>query len=181
MVRYKTNGESGTDGFFTAEEIFTQYGDYIRSVIIFLAKDKNQFRCDDYYQDFYLSLVLHPVPADIENVRSYLYRAIHHDMIDSIRTQIAEERRIEKYVEEIRISIHNHTPTDAIVLGDESVSTFRYLTRHLCRRQAQAVTLRFQDNLSIAEIAAQMGVNKRSVTRYLTAALRRLRSGVVIE
>lgn len=179
LAQHTTDGKSENGKFLTAREVFAQYGDYIWKVITFLAK--NQFRCDDYYQEFYLSLVRRPVPADAANIKSYLYRAIQRDIIDSTRKHAAEKQRVEKYAQEIRISIHNHTPTNAIVLGDERVSTFRYLTRHLCHREAQVVTLRFRDNLSIAEIATHLGVNKRSVTRYLTAALRRLRKGIVVE
>lgn len=179
MSRQITNDQSGEDGFYTAAEIFEQYGDYIKAVIGFLTK--NQFRQDDCYQDFFLALVRCPVPTDVENIKSYLYRAIRRDIIDSTRQEIAERQRTEKYAQESRISIYNHTSTDAIILGDERVSMFKYLTRHLCRREATVVTLRFRDNLSIAEIADRMGVNERSVARYLTAALRRLRRGYVIE
>ena len=179
MARHGRNGESGREAVLKASAVYAEHGDFIKAMIGFLAK--NQFRTDDYYQEFFLSLVRHPVPADVKNVRSYLYQAIRHDILDWTRKQAAEKQRLEKHAQEIRISIYNHTPTDAIVLDDERISAFRYLTRHLCRREAEAVMLRYRDNCSIAEIASEMGVDKRTVSRYLTAALDRLRRGLVIE
>ncbi len=179
MARHRRKGEADESAVRAAARIFATYGAYIRAIIRFQAK--NQFREDDLYQEFFLSLIRKPVPADVRNVRSYLYQAIRNDIVDSIRRQTTQQEHLEKHAQEIRISINNPTPTDAIIFGDERISAFRYLTRQLRHREAEAVTLRYRDDCSIADIASRMGVNKRTVSRYLSAGLKRLRQGLVIE
>lgn len=162
-----------------AAEIFAVYGGFIRAVIRFQAK--NQFREDDFYQDFFLSLVRRPIPVEVRNIKSYLYRAIRNDIIDIMRRQVRQQEFFPKYAQEFRISINNRKPTDALIVGEERVATFGYLTRQLRHREAEAFTLRYRDQCSIADIAARMGIDKRSVSRYLTAGMRRLREDLAIE
>ncbi len=179
MAWHRRDRQWAKDAARAAAEVFAEHGSFIRAVIRFLAK--NQFREDDFYQDFFLSLALRPVPANVQNVRSYLYRAIRNDIIDAARRQTKEQEYLQKHAQEIRISINNRTPADALISGQESVSAFRYLTRHLRHREAEAVTLRYRDNCSIAEIASRMGVDRRTVSRYLSASVKRLRQDLVIE
>lgn len=162
-----------------AAAVFAEHGSFIRAVIRFWAK--NQFREDDLYQEFFLSLIYKPMPADIRDIRSFLYRAIHNDIIDSARRQTVRQQYSEKYAEEIRISINNRMPTDAIVLDDERASVFGYLTRQLRHREAEAITLRFRDDCSVADIAVRMGVNRPTARRYLSAGLKRLRQCLMTE
>jgi RNA polymerase sigma-70 factor (ECF subfamily) len=179
LARHRRQAQTGKEAVSAATQVFAAHGTFIRAVIRFQAKNRSQE--EDFYQDFFLSLIRKPIPADIQNVRSYLYRAIRNDVLDFMRRQSKQQEHLEKHAEEIRISINNRTPTDAIVLGDERTVAFRYLTRQLRLREAEAVTLRFRDNCSIADIAARMGVERRTVSRYLSAGLRRLRQVLVIE
>jgi RNA polymerase sigma factor (sigma-70 family) len=179
VARFCRNDGRGRAAVGAAAELFAKYGGFIRAVIRFQAK--NQFREDDLYQEFFLSLIRKPVPANVQNIKSYLYRAITNDIVDSARRQERRQYHLEKHAQEIRISIYKRTPADALVLGDERDSAFRYLTRQLRQREAEAVTLRYRDNCSIAEIASKMGVDKRTVSRYLSAGLRRLRRDLAIE
>jgi RNA polymerase sigma factor (sigma-70 family) len=56
-----------------------------------------------------------------------------------------------------------------------------YLSRLLQDREAQAFVLRYRDNCSIPEIAARMGVDRRTVSRYLAESLRKLRRDLAPE
>lgn len=179
LAPYRRTDLNVKEAVHAATEVFAVHGGFIRAVIRF--QGKNRFREDDFYQDFFLSLVCRPIPEDVQDVRSYLYRAIRNDIIDIIRRQARQQEFFPKYAQEFRISINNRTPTDALVLGEERAATFRYLTRQLRHREAEAFTLRYRDQCSIADIAARMGIDKRSVSRYLCAGMRRLRKGLAIE
>ena len=48
-------------------------------------------------------------------------------------------------------------------------------------REAQVVTLRFRDNYEISDIASELGVNRRTVSRYLCAGMGKIRSMLGIE
>lgn len=179
VARRGRKRENRKEAVRKAAALFAAYGSFIRAVIHFQAK--NQFREDDLYQAFFLSLVHKPMPVDVRNVKGYLYRAIIHDVIDSTRRLDRHQHCLAEYAQEIRISINKSTPGDAIVMRDERESAFRCLTRQLRQREAEAVMLRYRDGYSIDEIASQMGVDKRTVSRYLSAALRRLRRDLAIE
>ncbi len=180
MAQQYRNDNSETDpAVQAASELFLRYGTFIRAVIRFQAR--NEFQEDDLFQQFFLSLVSRPMPANVENVKSYLYRAIANDIVDSARRKARRRRHFEKLAQEFRNSIHKRVPSHAI-LGEESDNAaFVCLTRQLCRREAEAVTLRYQDNRSISEIADLMGVDQRTVSHYLAAALRHLRRICAIE
>jgi RNA polymerase sigma factor (sigma-70 family) len=179
LARHRRHGRIGKDAVRAAAEVFAEHGAFIRAVIRFQVN--NQFREDDLYQEFFLSLIYKPMPVDIRNVRSYLYQAIHNDIVDFARRQTVRKQYFDEYAEKIRISFNNRTSTDAIVSDGEHVSVFGYLTRQLRHREAEAITLRFRDDCSVADIAAQMGVNRQTVRRYLSAGMKRLRQCLMIE
>jgi len=163
-----------------AARIFEEHGDFLRTVIRFQAQDL--CREDDLFQEFFLRLVERPVPPNVRNLRSYLYQVVVRDVMDLARRQEIHRRHLKKYAEKIRISIHNRPSTNAIEEEiEEKDSVFVHLIKQLQHREAQVVTLRYRDNYSIAEIADQMGVHRRTVSRYLTSGLRKLRVAVAIE
>jgi RNA polymerase sigma factor (sigma-70 family) len=163
-----------------ATRILEEHGDFLRAVIRFQSHDL--CREDDLLQEFFLRLVEQPVPPGVQNLRSYLYQAVVRDIVDLTRRQEIHARHVKKYSEKIRISIHNRPSRNAIEEEtEEKESVFARLIRPLQHREAQVVTLRYRDNYSIAEIADQMGVHRRTVSRYLTSGLRKLRVAVAIE
>jgi len=159
--------------------LFCEHGAFIRAVIRFQAGNESQE--DDLFQQLFLSLVSRPVPPDVENVKSYLYRAIANDIVDSARWKARQRKHFEKLAEEFRNSIHKQAPADALLGVGDSDAAFACLTRHLRKREAEAVVLRYQDDRSIPEIARVMGVDRRTVSHYLAAAIRRLRRICAIE
>jgi RNA polymerase sigma factor (sigma-70 family) len=136
---------------------------------------------DDLFQEFFLVLIAKPVPANVENVKSYLYRAVTNTVIESARRRAREERCLKKHIEDVRISINNRTPQSAIIGREERESVFRHLAAQLRHREAEAVLLRYRDNCSIGEIADKMGVDRRTVSHYLSEGLRQLRRVSAIE
>jgi RNA polymerase sigma factor (sigma-70 family) len=163
-----------------AARIFAEHGDFIRGVIRFRVQDPSKQQ--DVFQEFFLRLLSQPVPANVQNIRGWLYQAIIHDVVDLARRSERHSYHMKKYAEEIRISIHKRPSRDAI--AEETAtkdSRFGYLVRNLRRREAQVVMMRFRDDYSIAEIAERIGVHKRTVSRYLTSGLRQLRRTLAIE
>ena len=162
-----------------ASALFREHGAFIRTTIRFQAK--NEFQVDDLFQQFFLSLVNRPVPSGVENIRSYLYRAIINDIVDSARRRARQRKHFEKLTEEFRNSIHKRASAYAVISEQGGDTTLTCLTRQLRKREAEAVMLRYQDDRSIPEIACIMGVDNRTVSHYLAAALRHLRRICAIE
>jgi RNA polymerase sigma factor (sigma-70 family) len=162
-----------------AARVLAEHGGFIRAVIRFQCDD--EARLEDLYQEFFLRLIRRPLPPDLDNVRAYLYRSIAHDVFDSARSQERYRHILQKYSKKIRISINKRTSTNAFIETEASDSLFGLLARHLPKRQSQAVTMRYRDDFSLAEIAAEMGVNPRTVSRYISSGLKRLKGVLAIE
>jgi RNA polymerase sigma factor (sigma-70 family) len=162
-----------------AARVFAEHGAFIRAIIRFQSDDE---ACvEDLYQQFFLRLIRKPLPPDLDNVKSYLYRSITNDVVDLARRQESYHYYLKKYSQKIRISINKRTLTNAFLETEASDSLFGLLARHLPKRQSQAVTMRYRDDFSLAEIAAEMGVNPRTVSRYISSGLKRLKGVLAIE
>lgn len=155
-----------------AGEVFAECGDFIRAVIESHARDKAQ--ADDLFQDFFLSLVARSVPQGVQNIKSYLYRRIVNYVIDAVRRTKSYQNRIHRYAKRLKYAGTNR-PENPLVEAEEMNKMFELIERRLTRTEAQAVALRYKNDYSIAEVAEEMGVNKRSVSRYISAGVRRIR------
>jgi RNA polymerase sigma factor (sigma-70 family) len=177
---YRVNTERQEEVIAAAVKVFAEHGSFIRTVIRLRIPDVS--RREDLFQELFLRLVDRPVPAEVENVRGYLYRMILRDAIDLEREQEQEQRHLKKYVARSQILIYKSLSPNAILEETkEKDSVFACLIGQLRRREAQVMTLRYQDNYSVAEIAAEIGIDRRSVSRYLTSGLRELRRQLAVE
>ena len=174
MARVSRNARLGREAVQAAADVCNEYGSFIRAIIRFQSHDRSQE--EDLFQEFFLTLIRKPVPADVRNIKSFLYRAVVNHILDSVRARQTYRRAVEKYAKETRIPINNRVAGNVLIEDtEERNATIAYLARHLQGRAAQAFVLRYRDHFSIGEIAARMGVNARTVSRYLSESLRRLR------
>jgi len=162
-----------------AAALVAQHGRYIRAIIRFQAK--NEFLEEDLFQEFFLLLVAKPIPSNVYNIKSYLYRAVTHFVVEWGRRQARYDRCLKKYAEEFRFPVHSRGSASALLGGDDVDAAIRRAAGQLRRREAEAFRLRYRHNFSVAEIAREMGVDRRTVSHYLSAGLKRLRRVRAIE
>jgi RNA polymerase sigma factor (sigma-70 family) len=162
-----------------AAEIYSEYGDFIRAVIRY--KVKNDAQVDDLFQDFFLSLVSRPLPAGIRNVKSYLYKAITNDIVDAVRRVEKYKTRMDKYAECFNYSVNNNRPENAFIETEQTNKMFRLIEGRLRHSEAQAITLRYRNSYNIKEVAKKMQVNNRTVSRYLSAGLSKVRQFLTVK
>lgn len=179
MAGVRGKGEYGKEAVKAAAGVFREYGSFIHAVIRFQAVGR--LDAEDLFQGFFLVLVHKPVPPEVRNIKSFLYRAVVNYVLDSVRQQARHGHNMKKYSEETRISINNRAARNAFLTADEKDTVIAYMVRHLQVREAQAFVLKYRDNCSLAEIANTMGVDKRTVSRYLSEGLKKLRKTLVIE
>jgi RNA polymerase sigma factor (sigma-70 family) len=156
-----------------AAKIFSAYGEFILAVIH--SQVGNNAQANDLFQDFFLSLVSKPIPPDIQNIKSYLYRAITNDIVDAARRSERYKILMHKHAEFLDYSINKGNPENALMEREEINQMFKVIGRQLPRSEAQAITIRFRNNFSIKEVAKKMHVNNRSVSRYISAGLSKVR------
>ncbi len=156
-----------------ASEIFYEHGDFIRAVIRYQVG--NNAQADDLFQDFFLSLVSRPIPAEVQNIRSYLYRAIINDIVDAARRVEQYRIKLKKYAEFFDYSIRKNSPKNAIIDEEEMDKMFKLIEDRLRRGEVRAIHLRYKNGYNNEEVAKKMHVNIETVKRYLSEGLRRIR------
>jgi RNA polymerase sigma factor (sigma-70 family) len=175
----RRNGRPGSEVVRATARIFDEYGGFIRAVIRFQAHNRPDQ--EDLFQEFFLTLIRKPVPADVRSIKSYLYRAIVSHVLDSARVRENYHRAVKKYSKASRVSINSHLLRNAFIEDrEERDATIANYARHLQDREAQAFVLRYRDNCSNGEIAARMGVNAKTVSRYLSESHKRLRGTLAL-
>lgn len=156
-----------------AAEIFDRYGDEIRTIIHFNVKDKS--KADDIFQEFFVSIVRKPIPTDIKDIRAYLYRAVTNDVIDVSRQTKCHRDRIQKYAECRKYFVISEDPQDTAIQVENTKKMIQLIESHLPKREAEVVVQRFGHGFSTTDTAEKMQVDKRIVSRYLSAALKKMR------
>jgi RNA polymerase sigma factor (sigma-70 family) len=155
-----------------ATEIFEENGDFIREVIRFQIKDEAE--AEDFFQDFFLFLIARPIPRDVRNVRGFLFKVIN-DLAKSAFHKMQRSRsNMHKYARH-NGRVSEKRPEDVLVDAEERRRMFELIERRLPAKEALAVTLRYRDNYDTDKVAERMGVERRSVTRYVCVGLRRIR------
>jgi len=173
MPRSSVKKSSAPSNVDRAAEILSKYGNFILAVIRYQVG--NDAQADDLFQDFFLSLASRPIPPGIQNIKGYLYKAITNDIVDAARRVEKYQTRMHKYDECLDNSINKSTPENALIEEEEINKMFKLIEGRLPHSEARAIRFRFWNNCSIKEVAKQMHVNNRTVSRYISAGLSKVR------
>lgn len=156
-----------------ASEVFAKHGDFIRAVVS--SKVDNEEHVEEIVHDCFLSLVRRPIPARVRDVRRYLYIAAINDVADFGRRCKRYRELKKEYRQNVTKRINNNDPENALEIEDECEKTLALLRERLSASQAQAIALRFKEDMSIQDVAKKMKIKPRSVSRYICVGLRQLR------
>jgi RNA polymerase sigma factor (sigma-70 family) len=155
-----------------AAEVFDEHGAFIRSVIRF--HTKNEQKTEDLFQDFFLFLVAKPIPQEVQNVKGFLYKLITDLVKDSFRRIDCYHATMRRYAERHVRTIEKR-PENVIMEIEETKKMFESIEKRLPPPQALAVTLKYRDSCDTGEVAKKMHVKPRSVSRYVSVGLEKLR------
>jgi len=179
MALRNTHRNNYANNVDVAAKIFAEYGDFIRMVIRYQVK--NEAQVDDLFQDFFLSLVASPLPAGVQNVKGYLYRAITNKIIDATRRVERYRKHVHKYSEYLEHPINKRAPENAFIDIEETNKMFGLIKGRLKDSQYQAVALRYKSQYNIKEVAEIMGVKRTSVSRYISIGLKKIRQSLKLK
>jgi RNA polymerase sigma factor (sigma-70 family) len=175
-----TGQECDTSGNIQrAAVIFFEHGDFIRTVI--RRKVHDESRVEDLFQDFFLSLATRPIPPDVRNIRSFIYKALINDITDRHRSFERRNNLTYNYANFYSKAINNCSVEDAIIEKEQTEKMIELLRKRATKNEAKAIALRYCDNLCVGDVADRMGINKRSVSSYISAGLRKVRQFLVLE
>ena len=173
MALQNTHSNNYANNVDVAAKIFAEYSNFIRMVICY--KVKNEAQVDDLFQDFFLFLVVSPLPAGVQNVKGYLYRMITNEVFKAARRVENYQNHMLKYAKRLNHSINKKTPENAFIEAEETKKMFELIERHLPRSYAQAITLRYRDNYDIKEVAKKMKLDRESARKYINRGFGRIR------
>ena len=159
-----------------AAEVFKRYSDEIRAIIHFNVKDES--KADDIFQEFFVSIVRKPIPSGIQDIRSYLYTAVTNDVIDASRQIKNHHDHVQKYAECRKHFVIPEDPQNTAIHMENTNKMFQLIENRLPKRQAEVIVQRYGYGLSTTDTAEKMNTDKRIISRYLTAALKKMREFV---
>jgi DNA-directed RNA polymerase specialized sigma24 family protein len=80
------------------------------------------------------------------------------------------------YGEERELRTNDHSPERPVLVKEEVGRALRLIEKGLVKRsEARAIKLRYMNNWGPKDVADEMGVNVRSVSRYVSVGLKRIR------
>ncbi len=162
-----------------ATAIFFEHYDFIRAVIRYKIKDES--RAEDLFHDFFLSLVSRPVPAEVQDIKGYIYRAITNDVTDHIRHIKRYQAMTHKYADCNKLIVNNRVPEDALMEKEQTVRMIELIRKRVTKNEFKAIASRYRNDLSIKETAGRMNINDRSVVRYISTGLGKVKRFLAIE
>ena len=169
-----TNHNEDDSNIRNAKEVFSRYSDFIYAV--FRSKVDSEELAEDLFQDFFVKLTCKPLPENIGNTKSYLYKAITNSVYDSIRRLGSYKNNLEKYQENLNFSIKD-LPVSSVYYS-ESEALFEKGVRLLTKTEKIVFGLMYEDGFSLDEISAKTGLKKDTVSRYISISLKKIRDSL---
>jgi RNA polymerase sigma-70 factor (ECF subfamily) len=111
-------------------------------------------------------------------VRSYLYSAVRNRALTQLRHTRVVARTQERTQREVTLGGRAPAQSDERVRMDEMAQALARAIDRLPARRRQAYTLRWQHELSMAEIAGVMGVTVKCAEAHLAAASKAIREAL---
>ena len=162
-----------------ATAIFFEHCDFIRAVIRYKIKDESM--AEDLFHNLFLSLVSRPVPAEVRDIKGYIYRAIINDVTDHIRHLGRYQSLTHRCADYNKLTINNRLPEDALMEKEQSDKMIELIKKRVTRNEFKAIASRYRDDLSIKEAADRMNIDDRSVVRYISTGFRKVKKFLAIE
>ncbi|MDH7600075.1 MAG: sigma-70 family RNA polymerase sigma factor [Sedimentisphaerales bacterium] len=158
-----------------AAEILRRYGKEIRAMIRFVGCRPSEQ--DDAFQQLFLTLLTNPPPADVRDLRSYLYKAILNDQITRRNSQESYRHHLSLYAARLRYMLVDGDPAEQISQAEQLQQVYDLIER-LPRRQAEAISMAFGSCTDRQDACERMGIQRQSFSKYLWRGLRVLRLGL---
>jgi RNA polymerase sigma factor (sigma-70 family) len=162
-----------------ASRIFAEYDLAIRAMIRQHVSGPEEQ--EDAYQNLYLSLVCCPPPSLLDNPIAYLGMIVKRDAINAGRRVRRGQESLRRYAMGRRQNGAENDPAEEAVRTETMQRVTHWIDSLLPTHEAKAVTGRYRNDCSISDIATEMGVRKRTVSRYLCMGLRRIRQAVLAD
>lgn len=150
------------------EQLFRRYySDMYYLARTLLDEDKE---AEDIVQDVFVRLMKQDIIPPEDKIRTYLMTSVHHGCLNIIRKASLRKRIENMYpVDETT----DQQPTDKI---SEQLETIQSYVESLEEPHHSIFHLRFDEDLTLKEIALRLNMNQNTVYKYLQQSIRQIRS-----
>lgn len=152
------------------------YKRYVSSLFAYARRNiSSKEECEEILQEIFTWLWLHRETVKITSLRAYLFQAVKAGVIKYIRRQEVHRKYARHYV--LFESIYDIYAEAKHDMEPKALQQWIDTTiEGLHDRCRDAFRLRYMENLSNAEIAQRMNINKRTADNYIVSALAHLRA-----
>lgn len=136
---------------------------------------------EDCIQDIFLELGQnrHRI-GSTGSVKFYLLKALRNNIFQHMRYQ---QRFLDPALD-LELTLPDNFNAEALLIEQETLlditSQLNAVLQTLPKREREALYLRYYENLSVAEIAEIMDVNRQSVSNFLQKAIQKIRAKWVV-
>lgn len=151
-------------------------------VRFFAKRTGSSAAAEDIVQDLYLKISAGPPPEDLRSPEAYLYRIGSNLMLDRLKSQRRQGAREEDWgrvqAGEGPEGVAEEPPADEAVAARQRLQLLVKALEDLPPQVATAFRRHKFDGLTHGEVAAEMGVSRSAVEKYIMTALKHLMSRV---
>jgi RNA polymerase sigma-70 factor (ECF subfamily) len=155
-----------------AAELFTVHGDFLLKIF---QKSLSEQDAYDLWQDLFLSLATKPIPSEIPNIRSYLYRAAVNDILDFKRRSQLHKEKMGEYYCMLKPDQFDDSPAQHLIDIESLTEIFKHIEQNLPLTIGQVVLDKHINDMSYRQIAEKMNLKRETVNRYMSVGIKRIR------
>ena len=157
------------DGLEAFVEIYRRYWKKLYSMSY--KRVQSREISEELVQDIFTSLWVAKDNTSIENLSGYLFSAIKYKVINHFARELSRK----SYTERQLAVVKEDNSTEEKVLLDDLEGALQEAIGKLPAKRQQIFKLHRQENLSIKQVASQLGISEKTVEKHITKALQRLR------
>ena len=176
MCMQKDSHQENPENLAKAKKLLAKYGNFLRTIISLHVENVDD--ADDLYQEFFLFLIFNPLPKAVKNTKAYLSRMVVNRANDFFRRKKRHKQRIGRYSEIMKARAADDNPEENAYDKEVLEKCFDIINNNLLTHEAQALTLKYSNNLNNKEIAEKMKINSRSSSRYVSVGLKKLKKAI---
>jgi RNA polymerase sigma factor (sigma-70 family) len=107
--------------------------------------------------------------------------AITNDVKDHARHIKRYQEMTHKCGDYKKLIVNNQLPEDALMEKEQTVRMIGLIRKRVTKKEFRAIASRYSDGLTLKEAADRMNINDRSVVRYISTGLRKVKQFLAIE
>ncbi len=157
------------EGLEAFEEIYRRYWKKLYSMSY--KRVQSREISEELVQDIFASLWVGKDRTSIENLAAYLFSAVKYKVINHLAKELSKKT----YADQQLAAIKEDNSTEETVLLDDLEGALEEAIGKLPAKRQMIFKLHRQENLSIKQVASQLGISEKTVENQYSKAMKMLK------